>query len=388
MRISKTKNLLFFLVMVTTLVMYIPVIYNSGLYGILRYFLFVLMAGVVIMTFKWSTLISHGFTRSIGAIFLFIIIEFLLFYAFQLNYVAGDFVQIFIVLMMIMAGTNSSLDEKAFLKLCSFYSIGTIAIGIIAVSSYLGAFSVAINAYAIEGKNQVGAIVAFGTGIAFYLSQTLNKSKKKNYFLIVSIVGIALSLVIRCRTATVGLMLFVLYMLAHNWTAKQKMIFAFFAIVLYIGFFNRVNEFLADVFLGDKDIEVSVDQADFLNQVSTSRFERNEMAFLFLREHLFFGELTDLSGIPLIHNYVILRLTRYGLLSLPLLIVYFIFVVKCIKSLLKGNLRLFNMGWILLIIPLFCSLLEPSAPFGPGTVQLMPYFLCGIALKNESRNVI
>jgi hypothetical protein len=51
------------------------------------------------------------------------------------------------------------------------------------------------------------------------------------------------------------------------------------------------------------------------------------------------------------------------------------------------RLSLGNMGWILLSIPLFCSLLEPSAPFGPGTVQLMPFLLCGLAVRNREGKI-
>lgn len=384
MKVSKTTHLFLFLVMITTLVMYIPAIYNSGLYGILRYALFVLMAGVVVMTFKWSTLVGYSFTRNISAVLLVAIIEFLFFFAFQLHVVTGDIIQIIIVLLMMIVGANSSLDEKNLIKLCSFYCVGTVALGFLAVTSYLGSFSIAVNAYAIEGKNQVGEILAFGTGVAFYLSQS--QVKRPKFFLILAIVGIALSLVIRCRTATVGLLLFVIYMLAIKWTPKQKILFAISAFVIYIIFFNRVNEFVLDVFMGNRDIEGISDQSDIINQISTSRFERNTLALLFLHDHLFMGELTELSEIPLIHNYVLLRLTRYGLFSLPILIIYFIFVVKCFKSLIRANVSLFNMGWILLIIPFFCSLLEPSAPFGPGTVQLMPYLLCGVALKYEAIN--
>ena len=381
MKISKPKILLFYLAMIISLIMYVPSVYNSGLYDIMRYIEFGVMGLLVVTTFSLSTVKRYRFTSILGVILFILLIEFLFFSAFLLNKNNDDLIQIVIVFLMLIAGINSSIDDSTLIHICAVYSIGTIVLGLLSVITYLGSFSLSIDQYVISGKNQVGAIIAFGAGLSFYLSYC--RAKGYRFFFILSVVGFILSIVIRCRTAMVALLLLVIYVVARRWSLNQKLFFALGAVALYLIFFNAVNAFLLEVFIGHGDIEISNVQEDYLNSLSTNRFERNALGLAFLAEHPLTGELGELSHIPLIHNYVLLRLVRYGVFSLPLLLIYCLFLVKCLRSLLKSHLSIDNMGWILLSIPLFCSLLEPSAPFGPGTVQLMPFFLCGLAMRNE-----
>ena len=381
MMVSKTKLFLLYLAMIISLIMYVPSIYNSGLYDVLRYIEFGVMGLLVMTTFSFSTIRKYRFTSILGVILVFLLIEFLVFFAFLLNKNTDDLIQIVIVFLMLIAGINSSIDEPALIRLCTVYSIGTVFLGAISVITYLGSFSLSIDQYAISGKNQVGAIVAFGAGLSFYLSYCHTKGYMFSFIL--AIVGIILSIVIRCRTAMVALLLLVIYIVARKWNLKQIVFFAIVLATLYLVFFNTINDFLLEIFIGHGDIEVSNNQDDYLNSLSTNRFERNALGVAFLVGHPLTGELGELSHIPLIHNYVLLRLVRYGVFALPFLLIYCLFLIKFLRMLFKGRLSLGNMGWILLSIPLFCSLLEPSAPFGPGTVQLMPFLLCGLAVRNE-----
>ena len=49
----------------------------------------------------------------------------------------------------------------------------------------------------------------------------------------------------------------------------------------------------------------------------------------------------------------------------------------------EKRLQLEYIGFFIPIIPFFISLLEPSFPFGPGTVQVFVYVLFGHALQHR-----
>ena len=66
------------------------------------------------------------------------------------------------------------------------------------------------------------------------------------------------------------------------------------------------------------------------------------------------------------------------------ILVYLIFFVKIIKEYFRDKeLQFDKMGFFIPIIPFFISLLEPSFPFGPGTVQVFVYVLFGHALQQD-----
>jgi hypothetical protein len=66
------------------------------------------------------------------------------------------------------------------------------------------------------------------------------------------------------------------------------------------------------------------------------------------------------------------------------ILIYLLFVVKIIKEYFRyKELQFDKMGFFIPIIPFFISLLEPSFPFGPGTVQVLVYVLFGHALQQD-----
>lgn len=385
-RILRIKQALVYATMLTTMVMYIPAFYNSGIYSALRYVLFGLMGLLVYLTFSLKFILSRALTRKTLIVLIIVFLEYLAALAFKLRFRSADVVPFALVLLLVMVGARVHFKDKEFRRLCTVYCFGTLALGLLAILTYLGSFSLASNANDITGKNQVGAIVAVGGGIAFYLSQQPMRRKKRLMYLALAGMILVILLVVRCRTALVGYVLLCGILLMQRWNRKQRRRAILSALVVYIIFFGPINRLVVDSLLKSTDLEDEelVVNSELINQLSTNRHERNVQAIQFLKVKPIEGALVEYSGIKLIHNYVLLRLVRYGLiLGLPYVWIYLVYLLYCIRRVARKDFSLYNMGSYILIIPMFCSLLEPSAPFGPGTVEIMPYLLCGFAMQRQ-----
>ena len=120
-----------------------------------------------------------------------------------------------------------------------------------------------------------------------------------------------------------------------------------------------------------------------IESLSAGRMHRNVQGMEFFFAHPFFGEMGAHSELQNIHNYVIKRLAAYGFFSLPILAFYFWFTVKVIKEWIAADVKdYYNVGSLMMIIPFFASLLEPLSPFGPGLVQIIPFFFYGCSLRS------
>jgi len=384
-KVLKLKKGLVYAVVLTTLVMYIPAVYNSLLYGILRYALFGLMGILVCMAFSSDFILSHSLTRKTLIALATVFLEYLVSMAFKLRFrLEQDVLPFAIVLLMIMVGGRVRFREDEFLRLCTVYCCGTIVLGFAAILTYLGGFSLAVNANDITGKNQIGAIVAVGGGIAFYLSQLWLSRRRTLFYLALAAAILVILVVVRCRTALVGYLLFAGIIAFQRWPRKIRRRAVAAAFIVYVLFFNTINGLVVDSLLKSTDLEDDdlALNGELIDQLSTNRHERNVQAVQFLAKQPIEGALVKYSGIKLIHNYVLLRLVRYGIImGFPYVWIYLVYLTFCIRRVARKCYSLYDMGPYLLIIPLFCSLLEPSAPFGPGTVEMMPYLICGFAYQ-------
>ena len=176
------------------------------------------------------------------------------------------------------------------------------------------------------------------------------------------------------RFLCVGLSLFAMILLYKVLTRKQKVWCGLFLAIIFLCSFN----FLLSMLIGKHDVSD-------LNSLSTGRIERNMLGLAYISEHVWDGELIHESNIPWIHNYVILRLVRYGIWSFLFLFFYFYLFVCAVKNIMKAGKKvsIVNVGFFLLIVPYFVSLLEPSAPFGPGSNVFMLYIILGITMRAQ-----
>lgn len=369
------KWILLFCVTIGTVVMYQPDIYLSDGYGQIKALMMGALGCLFVMSFSLKDFTSSLFLRKLTLAIVVIALEFVLFFLFSMHMRWNDLIQLVLVLLFILIGMGMKNNRKALILLCTCFSIATLVLAIMSVNTFLSGFDLTDNPYLIEGKNQVGAIVAVGGGLAFFLSQHTN-SKLRWMYLSLALAIFLMLLIIRCRTALVAYFFFVALYVLRYWSRKSKFFFFFIFILVSVIYADVIVDLLKAVFIENRD---SVD----LNTVSTGRLNRNLKGVDYFLSHVFTGELIEYSKINLIHNYILLRLVRYGIWGISFVYVYFLVLLVNIRCFSRKLSNIDLVGAYLLTIPLFCSLLEPGAPFGPGTIQLLPFLLFGMSIKRE-----
>lgn len=193
-------------------------------------------------------------------------------------------------------------------------------------------------------------------------------------------------IVLRARAATLGLLLVSIMIFWRCY--KNKLVFIV-PIVACIAFFFLAEqiEFLFETsFVGDTD------QTD-LNSLSSGRVERNEDSLSFFLSHPIEGavegdslSMVIWSDYPVPHLYILWKVVQFGLFwGAPFLIIYAMLCNDAVKLFLKDN-DLLVLSGICLILAIFISLAEYSAPFGPGTSFILCYMLFGYALKIQQKH--
>ncbi len=376
MRKRNREFLAVFLVIVLVVMAFSPTALNNmAVYNYIKYVVFGLL---VFLTF------STGCIKALRCpfIFRFFVITTLTgimlfsFYSFGFSIRWSDLVSLIVVAWITSIGYCSFFDDKDFESLVLVFSIVSVLVGVYSMIYYVGAVTLADYMYAVDTKNMIGQLVATsGIGVSVsFLSSTRYKWVKITLIVITTV----LMFVLRCKTALVAFLLFGIFFIRKAIKSRTLVLLYILGTFVIVVFYSRIVSFLDVVFVGSKDI---MD----LNDISSGRLQRNVDGLLFLYSNPIFGELKTVSGVENIHNYVLKRLVAYGIFSLPFIILYFYCFVKCIKEWFgigKNIKEIRNLGSLMLIIPFFSSLLEPSAPFGPGLLQLIPFFFYGAYLKS------
>lgn len=371
---NKVAIRLLYLLLTMVFVSYIPMIYLTSLYGRFSMGIMGVMAIIVLFTIPRSHFFKNYFFRILTFAIFFLTIEFVVFYVGHLHFEIDDVRQIVIAFLCMIVGYSVNMTEKQMIRLCLFYIVGAVLLGGYAIVSYTGGFSFGNDRNLITGKNQIGGMVAVAGALTLYLYFILQE--RKFVFLMFAILAFAISAVLRDRSAFVAFAFFAIVMSFKIFPAHKVIIVTLLILLLYLVFRQVIDSFFTNVLIGRGSFDIE--------NLSTGRFERNRQGIQYLFDNFWEGELLHYSYIPLIHNYLLLRLVRYGVWSVLFVAVYAIFLIKMIKEYFRERqLHLDSIGYFILIIPFFVSLLEPSFPYGPGTVQIMVYVLFGQTLQKK-----
>ena len=359
-----------------------PMVYAVGsLYAKFRIVNIGLIALMLLLTGNYGRLLQHAFMNKY---LLTILIMFLILFVLQSLGYRVEFTSCIVMLNSSIAmwiGYEAKLGFKNLKNLLIFHAIIAIILGYGAITTYLGNFSLESDLYLLDGKNQIGVHVAVATFVMFFFALITNIKKEK--ILALTLFGILLSLlvVIRCRTALVA-MLVAAFILIHKVFNNKRLLLIYVACsLILIVFSNYFLGIISNVFLMDRDVTD-------VNELTTGRAERNVQAIEYIQEHFFDGELLSPAGIELIHNYILKNLVTFGIWCLPLLVCYFMIIYRIFKQTICVNkIYLSDIGYFVMLIPLFNSLLEPSAPFGPGSVMVFMFLLLGISFRNSPNSV-
>jgi len=370
------------ILIIASTISYIPEVFaNSALYGKLHHLILISMVLLLACAGSFKLLAGNRFMNSI--LFPLLVFSLLigLFYGVGLRSSTKDIMQIGIVYVSIWIGYQLNLKNKIYIYLLLIYAVTSIFLGYTSITTYLTSFSMEANMYAIDAKNQIGAIVSLACFSIFYIAQcSTNKILTFVSYLLFAILFILL-IYIRCRTALLALMVTVVFTLLKINESRRLVVYLLCGLLLLIFFSEPIVNIFHDAFIGDRGVTN-------MDDLSSNRLERNEQAITYLSNHLFIGEMRYHSGIEIIHNYILNRLVRYGIWALPLIIVYFVIGLKFVKQTFKFRRFTINdIGYFAMLIPFICSILEPDAPFGPGTVFSLVFILFGYSLRNSLNKI-
>ena len=376
---SKITIICLAILIIASTVSYIPDIFaDAALYGRLGIVIMLSVVTLLAFTGNFKELVRNSFFNKLLFPLMIFTLLITTFYAIGFSRVtATDIMQIGIIYVSMWIGHELVISQKTITSLVIMYAILAIYLCYTSASTFLGVLSMDENLYLIEAKNQIGVIAAYAAMYMVYIAQTTENKKLSILTYGICIILIALMLIIRCRTALLAFIIGAGYIVFKVSDTKRLFILFFVGFFVVLIFSEQIFSTLQDAFIGDRNI-------GNLDELSSNRMERNEQGLLYLQNNLFIGEMQHHSGVAIIHNYVINRLVRYGIWGLPLIFIYFVIGIRVIKQLLlPTKLTFADIGYIGLIIPLFCSLLEPDAPFGPGTVQAFAYIMLGYSIKNS-----
>ena len=371
--LENIKRYLLYFVIIFVAISYYPPFYSvDAIYSAIRLGLYIVVILLVVLSFSFKNLFKNELLKVGCVVILLILLEFLIFYAFGLRFEFSDIWQLIIILLCISIGYNLKyIKEAKANQLLQLYAVVGVCVGLISFNFYKDAIS-EFDVYAIEGKNQLGLIISSASAVSLYLGSALQKSSKRWIFRFLFVLGLTILLLMGARSAFMGLGVFTAIFLYKTLTQKQRV---WCGIILIIALFCSFD-FLLSTLVGNHD-------ATDLNSISSGRIERNLLGIAYINEYFWEGELFHASNIPWIHNYLILRLVRYGAWSFLFLFFYFYLFACVMRNIMKvrRQVKLENIGFFLLIVPYFISLLEPSAPFGPGSNVFMLYIILGITTR-------
>ena len=361
---------------------YLPWVYLTKTYYIFRYIIMALMGTSVVLTFSIEKYFSVRFMRLFLLTIVLVDIEFVCFHLFGHRYRPADLTQLIVAFLCVGIGVGMEKDIRFWGNVTYYYTIVLIVMTLINCFYWAGGLYIPEHYMLDEGKNQIGGMLAIGAAATFFFGAKLKE--QRTHFMVVFALAFLALLLIRARSDFFALLLCALFVAGKDfdwkWKWNLKTVLTLIGIIaigyiLYTGF---IGDELTRFMVGGKsssDIDV----------LTSNRWERNQQGLDILFHDPLGGKMEEESGILLIHNYILLRLVRYGIWSLPLVCFYLYFGILTIIVLFrnrKTDIR--DAGFVACVVPLLVSFVEPNFPYGPGSVQMLAFLLLGATFHARS----
>ncbi len=362
---------------------YLPVVINnSGLYDFFRTVNYVLFSFLLILLAKFGQIFHSRVLFTYFMVLFIFLLETLIFISFDLITGAEDLLEISIPFAAILIGYNINFSVPWYHKLLRIYCISALVLGLYSVVYYIGSFTI-LDRYLVEHKNSLGAILSNSAAILLCMVFVKDIGKFRKIRLIsYCVLFFVCILVLRARSAFVALFVFIVIITWVTLKMRYKYVIAWILCVGVIIMFLLPEltfpTFLQNFFFGGKDITD-------LNMISSGRIERNIVALEQIADYPLFGQLSSQASLEMVHNYFLLKVSQYGIVgSFPLIFLYmFLFWTVIVRILNIREVKTENFGYLVMIVPFTISLLEPSFPYGPGSVQVLIYFMFGYSLQHS-----
>lgn len=382
---SVLKTFLLFVSFILSLIIYLPeIISNVGIYKNFGIALSMLFVCLCLITFSIKPFLH---IRLINVYFVILIIFFtetLIFSSLGFYIKFTEIQQLVIPFIVILIGYNINISLKSYLIFIFVYCTAALVLSVYSIFHFIGSFRI-LDEILVSHKNALGPILSNSGVIIMCMIVLKDKSKYRKILLILyGTMIFACLLVLKTRAAFIALLLCFLVVIWVSIKYKIKGIIIFSTliitvIIIYLYSGMPIPGFLNSFFIGNYD-------STSLEGISAGRTNVYIKAFKLISNYPIFGELTTSFHLDTVHNYVLLKVSRYGLLgSLPLLCLYFYLIWTIISSISKiREIRTEYFGYFVMVVPLIVSLFEPSSPYGPGSVQAIAFFMFGYSLKHSS----
>lgn len=370
------KILIITILCVSTL-MFLPWVYMTPVYYIARYIIMAMTAAAFVLTFSLTRSLSARFVR-----LLILTITCMIIVRLVIPMYTSDITQLVVALITVVIGMNLEWDEKDWANISYYYTILLIGVSISNSLYYAGGLYVPEHYMFDEGKNQLGAMMSIGATACFFFG--MKQKENRTAYWVAAFLTLLCLVLIRSRADCFALTVMMLFITAKDadfnikWNVKTVLTIVGIILICYIIYTGFISNELHTFMHGGKN-------STGINDLTTRRWDRNQKGFELLRHHQTIEEMQTPMKIPFIHNYPLLRLVRYRLFSLPLILFYIYFGISALIEVFKSrktNVR--QVGWIVSCVPLLISFAEPNFPYGPGLVQMLAFLLLGYSLRPES----
>lgn len=278
-----------------------------------------------------------------------------------------------IIIASILVGWTVNLSYRQFSLFLIIFSLTALFSGLSQVFTNIGGFVIE-DQYLADSKNSLGAMLATAELVFLYLSINLRHKSFRWLSLVCAVIGLAVIVTIRARAALLAVLIvagFFIYNISKN---KRTTVFTFIIVALIFSALllvpSDLRQYLYDsIFSGAQGVDVS-----------SGRIGVYKIALSYLSQNLMLGNVENYNNLPWIHNYLLLNVYEYGVLfSWPILCLYFYLLIHSIKYLIRTKVGYPFIGYTVVLVPYVISLLEPTFPFGPGTVTISNFILLGMA---------
>ena len=373
---QKIATILVITVLCLSTVMFLPWIYLTPIYYIMRYVIMAMTATAFVLTFSLTRVLSIRFVR-----LMLVTIACMLLFFILIPVQVSDISQLVTALLTLCIGAGLKWEERDWLNVSYYYTVLLIAVSICNSFYYAGGLYVPEHYMFDEGKNQLGAMLAIGASACFYFGMKLKKERTPLF--VISFLALLCLVLIRARSDCFALLLFMIIFAIKEadwnikWNVKTVLTIVALALIGYIIYNGFISDELYTFMNGGKN-------DTGLDTLTTRRWERNQQGLDIIMHHHSMEELRNPMNIPFIHNYPLLRLARYSFFSLPLILFYIYFGISALYEVFrtrKSQIR--QVGWLVCCVPLLISFAEPNFPYGPGLVQMLAFLLLGFSLRPE-----
>lgn len=146
---------------------YLPWVYLTIIYYILRYAIMACMSTAFVLTFSLETYCSERFMRLFLLTILVVAVEFIVFRLLGQHFRPSDLFQLITAFLCVCIGMTLEFDMRDWANICYFYTFVLIVTCVINCFFWAGNLIVPEHYMLDEGKNQIGGMIAIA-GAAMY----------------------------------------------------------------------------------------------------------------------------------------------------------------------------------------------------------------------------